>query len=92
MLNQRELKWYEKWIKMRKYGRIQFSIIKSFYISTLIAVVGYLFVYLTKYPLKTSYFEFALILFLVMFIYKFVKHYFVDWPRNEKLCNEWNKD
>ncbi|MEZ4907721.1 MAG: hypothetical protein R2771_08830 [Saprospiraceae bacterium] len=91
-MSEREDKWNEKWSKSRKYGRIQFAIMKAFYISAILAILGYLFVYLTNYSLKTSYLNFALVLFLVMFIYKFLKNYFIDWPRNEKIFNEKNSN
>ena len=91
VMNSREEKWYSKWEKMRSWGRLKYSLYNAFTISVLIAFTGFLFVYITKYKLKTSYINFGLVLFSVMFLYKFIKHYFVDWHKNEKTYNEFKK-
>jgi predicted membrane-bound spermidine synthase len=72
------------WEEQRKKGRLKYSLINSIFISALIGLGSYLVVYFTKYKLKTSYLEFGLVLFGLMFIYKFLRIYFYDWPNKEK--------
>lgn len=81
-------KWIEKWTRLRKRGRLLYAFQSAFVVAAIIAVLGFAFVYFTNYQLKSTYTEFAIVLFLVMFIYKFLKHYFFDWPRNEKRFSE----
>lgn len=76
------------WEEQRKKGRFLYSLINSLFISLLIGIVGFLFVFITKYKLKTSYLNFGLVLFSLMFIYKFIKIYFFDYPNKEKIYNE----
>jgi hypothetical protein len=76
------------WEEQRKKGRFLYSLINSLLISLLIGIVGFLFVFITKYKLKTSYLNFGLVLFSLMFIYKFIKIYFFDYPNKEKIYNE----
>ncbi len=84
MFNKNNLSWTEKWEKIRKQGRIRFALIKALYVAGLITLFASAFVYFTNYKLNVSRKEFVLVLFLVMFIYKSLKNYFFDWPRNEK--------
>lgn len=82
-----ENKWQEKWQRKRKFGRFQYAVSSALLISAILAVACYLGVYLTKYPMKISHEKFGLIVFLVLYIYKFLKHYFIDWPKNESKYN-----
>lgn len=75
---------FEKnWEEVRKEGRLRFSIKKAVIVALIIAVVGYLFVYIADYKLSTSKESFGVVLFVVMFFYKFMRNYFFVWVRNE---------
>ncbi len=87
-MNTSEERWLSKWEKMRSKGQLKYALYNAFVVSVLIAFTGFLFVYITNYQLKTSYLNFALVLFFVMFIYKFIKHYYFDWKKNEKSYSE----
>jgi hypothetical protein len=84
MFGKNDSLWAEKWEKARKGGRIRFAILKGFYVAGLITIIAYAFVYFTDYQLKVSREEFVIVLFFIMFIYKSLKNYFFDWPKNEK--------
>lgn len=79
---------FSSWEVQRKKGRFLYSLINSIFISLLIGITGFLFVYIIKYKLKTSYLNFGLVLFGLMFVYKFLKIYFFDWPNKEKIYND----
>jgi len=73
----------KNWEETRKAGRLVFSLKKALLVAAIISLAAYLFVYLTNYELSTSKEEFALVLFLVMFLYKFLRNYFWVWTKNE---------
>ncbi len=69
MINKRQESWNDKWGKIRDKGRLVFALTKAFYISAIITIIAFGFVYFTDYQLKISKREFAVVLFVVMFLY-----------------------
>ena len=84
----RDQRWQDRWSRMRTRGRLLYALQSAFVVAAIISLLGFAFVYFTNYQLDYTYVEFAVVLFFVLFIYKFVKHYFLDWPRNEKRFSE----
>ena len=85
-----EKKWMDKWQEVRKGGRLKFALVKALFTAGIISILAFLFVYLANYQLSTSKESFIVILFIVMFTYKFIRHYFLEWPKNEKRYLEGN--
>ena len=63
--------------------RLIFSLKKAFIAAAIITLAGYIFVKIADYKLSTSKENFAIVLFLVMFVYKTIRNYFYVWGRNE---------
>ena len=63
--------------------RLIFSLKKAFIAAAIIALAGYIFVKVADYKLSTSKESFGIVLFLVMFVYKFIRNYFFVWARNK---------
>ena len=61
--------------------RLIFSLKKAFIAAAIIALLGYIFVKVTDYKLSTGKESFGIVLFLVMFVYKFIRNYFFVYGR-----------
>ncbi len=58
-------------------NKIKNSLIKAFISSLSITVIAVLFLYFTKMELSVKLEAFAVVLFLVMFVYKFIWNYYL---------------
>ena len=86
-----EKKWMDKWQEARKRGRLKFALLQALYTAGVISILAFLFIYFTNYQLSTSKESFTIILFVVMFVYKFIRHYYLEWPKNESRYLEGSK-
>lgn len=73
----------KNWEETRKDGRLKFSLKKAILVAAIISLLAYLFVFITDYKLSTSKENFGILLFSVMFCYKFIRNYFFVWIKNE---------